>query len=87
VEGAEKLLQARREWRRQLLRALYDRADGSVSEFISAFDRAADLGIEAAETARIVAYLAEKGWIFVDSHRDGIVRITAAGVDEVESSA
>jgi Mn-dependent DtxR family transcriptional regulator len=87
VEGTETLLRARRQWRRQLLRALYDRAAGSVSEFVPAFDLAADLGIEASEAARIVAYLAEKGWVFVDSHRDGIVRITAAGVDEVESSA
>jgi len=87
VEEAEGLLRRRREWRRLLLRTLYERVDGSVAEFIGAWEVAAGLGIELAEARRIVAYLAEKGWLFVDDHRDGIVRLTAAGVDEVEASA
>ena len=59
--------------------------DGSVSEFIGAGEIGPELGIDAAETRRIFEYFEEKGFVKVDDHREGIVRITAAGIDEVES--
>ncbi len=74
----------RRRRRHVFLEALYARTDGHVAEFASAPDVAAELGIEAAELERIVAYLEERQWIAVDDHRAGIVRITAEGVDRVE---
>jgi hypothetical protein len=77
----------RRAWRRELLRRLYAAVDGSVSEFVSAFDIGAALDLDEAETRRIFEYLEEKGWVMVDDHRAGIVRITANGIDEVESAA
>ncbi len=74
----------RRRRRQAFLEALYARTDGHVAEFASAPDVAAELGIEAAELERIIAYLEERQWIVVDDHRTGIVRITAEGVDRVE---
>jgi len=80
-------LQRRREHRRAFLRLLYERVDGSVSEFISAFEIGAALAIDDAETRKIFEYLEEKAFVRVDDHRSGIVRLTAAGVDEVEAQA
>lgn len=74
----------RRRRRHAFLAALYARTDGHVAEFASAPELAAELGLEAAELERIVAYLEERQWIAVDDHRLGIVRLTADGVDRVE---
>jgi Mn-dependent DtxR family transcriptional regulator len=80
-------MRRRREQRREFLRLLYDAVDGSVSEFIPASTIAERLGLEEAETRRIFEYLEEKQLVVVDDHRSGIIRLTAAGVDEVEASA
>ena len=80
-------MQQRRERRRDLLARLYVRVDGSVTEFVSAWDLGAELGMDEAESRKIIEYLEEKGFVMVDDHRAGIVRMTAAGVDEVESRA
>lgn len=79
-------IKLRRQRRTDFMRRLYDVVDGSVSEFVSGFDLASELGAEAEEARRIMAYLEEKGLIKVDDHRNGIVRITAAGVDDVETT-
>ena len=78
-------IRARRARRAQFLEQLYRRVDGSVSEFIAAQEIGAELGVESAEARRIFEYLEEKGFVKVDDHREGILRITAAGIDEVES--
>lgn len=80
-------IQKRRERRREFLRQLYVRVDGSVSEFVNAYELGAELAIEEAEVRKIFEYLEEKQLVLVDDHRAGIVRLTAAGVDEVESRA
>jgi hypothetical protein len=74
----------RRELRREFLRRLYHRVDGSVSEFVNAHEIGLDLGIDDAESRRIFEYLEEKRFVMVDDHRAGIIRLTAEGVDEVE---
>jgi DNA-binding IclR family transcriptional regulator len=76
----------RRELRRDFLRRLYQRVDSSVSEFVTAAEIGASLGIDEAETRRIFEYLEEKGFVRVDDHRAGVLRLTAAGVDEVEGA-
>lgn len=81
------MMRRRREQRRQLLVRLYEVTDGSVSEFVGAWDLAAELGIAGDEARRIVEYLEEKGWVLVDDHRTGTIRLTASGVDEVEAAA
>jgi Mn-dependent DtxR family transcriptional regulator len=80
-------IQRRREHRREFLRRLYELVDGSVSEFVAASAIAEHLGIDDVETRRIFEYLEEKQLVMVDDHKTGIIRITAAGVDEVEASA
>jgi Mn-dependent DtxR family transcriptional regulator len=80
-------MRRRREHRRQFLHRLYELVDGSVSEFVAASAIAEYLGIDDAETRRIFEYLEEKQLVLVDDHQTGIIRITAAGVDEVEASA
>jgi len=77
-------MRRRRELRRQFLIRLYETTDASVSEFVSAWDLGAELGVAEDEARRIVEYLAEKGWVMVDDHRTGTIRLTASGVDEVE---
>jgi RIO-like serine/threonine protein kinase len=77
-------LRARHARRMAFLRALYDRVDSSVSEFVSAFEIAEASAIERAECTRVVEYLAEKGLILVDDHRAGTIRLTAEGVDRIE---
>jgi predicted ArsR family transcriptional regulator len=80
-------IQRRRERRREFLRQLYLRVDGSISEFVNAYELGTELGIDEVEVRKIFEYLEEKQLVMVDDHRAGIVRITAAGVDEVESRA
>jgi predicted ArsR family transcriptional regulator len=80
-------MRQRREQRREFLRRLYARVDGSVSEFVDARDVGAELGLDDDATRNIFEYLEEKGLVFVDDHRAGTLRITAAGVDEVEAAA
>jgi hypothetical protein len=83
--GMSDALKKRRELRREFLRRLYARVDGSVSEFVSAHDIGGELGIDEAESRRICEYLEEKRFVMVDDHRAGIIRLTALGVDEVEA--
>jgi Mn-dependent DtxR family transcriptional regulator len=78
-------IKARRERRQQFMRALYEEIDGSVNEFVHGLDIAERLGADPEEGRRIIAYLEEKGLIKVDDHKAGIIRITADGVDAVET--
>lgn len=80
-------LRRRRQLRRDFLQHLYALVDGSVSEFVSAHDIGAHLSIDDTEARRIFEYLEEKGFVMVDDHRAGIIRLTAAGVDEVEAAS
>jgi hypothetical protein len=79
-------IQKRREQLREFLKQLYMRVDGSVSEFVNAYELGAELDIDEAEARKILEYFEEKGFMLVDDYRAGITRITAAGVDEVESA-
>ena len=62
------------------------RAEASaLNEFIDGLELASGLGADVAEGRRIIAYLEEKGLLKVDDHKAGIIRITADGVDAVET--
>jgi hypothetical protein len=78
-------IKARRQLRAQFLRSLYEQVDGSVSEFVNGFEIGSRVGADSAEARRIIEYLEEKGLLKVDDHKNGIVRITANGVDAVET--
>ncbi len=77
-------MRTRRDRRGALLKSIYDAADASVTEFVSAYDLAAAQGVEQEEARKAIAYLEEKGFLMVDDHRAGVVRITAGGIDAVE---
>jgi hypothetical protein len=77
-------MRLRRERRSVLLRSIYDTADASVTEFVSAYDLSAAQEVPPEEARKAIAYLEEKGYLLVDDHRAGIVRITAEGIDAVE---
>lgn len=80
-------IKQRRQRREDFMIRLYEAVDGNVSEFVQGFELAEVLGADAEEGRRILAYLEEKGLIKVDDHRNGVIRITAAGVDFVEATA
>jgi hypothetical protein len=74
----------RRQQRSDFMTRLYGVVDASVNEFVSAFEIGTEMNIPDAEIGRVVGYLEEKGYIKVDDHKLGIIRITAAGIDYVE---
>ena len=76
---------ARRQRRADFLRALYQEVNGSVSEFVDGLELGARIGVDSEETRRMIAYFEEKGAVMVDDHKSGVIRITAAGVDLVET--
>ncbi len=75
----------RRQRRAEFMTRLYEKVDASVSMFVSAFDIAAEMEMNADETARTIEYLKEKRYLHIDDHKQGIVRITAEGIDHVET--
>ena len=77
----------RRQNRTAFLVRLYELVDASVSTFVSAHDIAQPLGISAEEVARIIEYLEEKRLIYIDDYKLGMIRITAEGIDHVETNA
>jgi DNA-binding MarR family transcriptional regulator len=81
----EDAIRERRRLRTALLVGLYHEVDGSVTQFVHAFELAAALGLERAEAEKAIAYLEERGHVKVDDHRSGVLRLTAAGVDEAEA--
>lgn len=76
----------RRERRVAFLRALYDAVDSSVTTFVDGFEVGRGVDADRAEALRIIEYYAEKEYIRVDDYASGIIRLTAAGVDAVESA-
>lgn len=81
------LIQRRREQRRRFMRELYARTDADVGAFVSGGDIGEELGLDESETRRFLEYFHEKGWVWVDDFKAGMLRITAAGIDHVEDSA
>lgn len=79
-------IEQRRRQRAQFLMRLYDEVDANVSTFVSAWEIAASIDMPEEEARRVIEYYAEKGYILVDDHRAGTLRLTAAGVDHVEDA-
>jgi len=76
---------ARRERRMRLLRALYGRTDADVRLYEDAHEIAVELGIDHDEVPRIIAYLEERGYVVATGATGATIRITADGIDRVES--
>ena len=77
-------IEQRRRQRREFLQRLYDEVDADVSRFVSAWEIASAVGIGEADARRLLEYFGEKGYLHVDDHRAGTVRLTAAGLDHIE---
>jgi Mn-dependent DtxR family transcriptional regulator len=75
----------RRQNRTDFMVRLYEIVDASVGTFVSAFDVAEPIGIDPAEVKRLIEYLEEKEYIHIDDYQRGVIRITATGIDHVES--
>jgi hypothetical protein len=76
----------RRQNRADFLARLYEIVDASVTTFVSGLEIAEAMGLSAAEGTRIIEYLQEKQFIHIDDHKLGIIRITALGIDHVETA-
>jgi hypothetical protein len=79
-------LRERQERRIAFLRELYDMVDSSVTTFTSGFEVGERVAADRAETLKIIEYWAEKEMVKVDDYSSGMVRLTAAGVDAVETA-
>lgn len=66
------------------MRELYARTEADVGAFVSGGDIGVELRLDPAETRRFLEYFHEKGWVWVDDFKEGTLRITAAGIDQVE---
>ena len=76
----------RRESRRRFLELLYDASEAGDSEYLDAYDLAAELGLGRQDAERIVRYHEDHGFV-VSTGRHGLtVRITARGIDHVEGT-
>ena len=75
----------RRQNRTAFLLRLYEMVDASVSTFVSGPEIASSIGVTTEEGMRIIEYLEEKQYIHIDDHKLGIIRITALGIDQVET--
>ena len=76
----------RRQKRTDFLVLLYEMVDASVSTFVNAFEIGEQVGAAREETTKIIEYLQEKQLLHIDDHKQGIIRITAAGIDHVETA-
>jgi hypothetical protein len=78
-------VKARRQRRADFIRTLYDDVDANVNEFVDGIAIGTRISADDQETRRIIAYFEEKGAIMVDDHKSCVIRITAVGIDLVES--
>ena len=80
-------IRRRRESRRKVLELLYACSeDDGESEFRDGYEMAAELGLSRQEAERIVRYLEDHGWVRKAGSHGMTLRITAAGIDHVETS-
>jgi DNA-binding PadR family transcriptional regulator len=93
-DEAERLadpIEQRKELRRDFLRAVYEQADGSPTEYVywpnlAPRFRYADMQMPPNSIEVIADQLAGMGFITIEVDEGGIYRITAKGVDEVEGN-
>jgi hypothetical protein len=75
----------RRRNRLRLLRLVYDRTSADVASFLDGHEVADELGMPHDEVGGMIRYFEELGFL---KHIGGgglMIRITAAGIDQVES--
>jgi CTP-dependent riboflavin kinase len=75
----------RREARRRFLEALYDTSERGESEYQDGYEIAAELGVSRQDVERIVRYHEDHGHVRKSGSHGLTVRITAQGIDHVET--
>lgn len=79
-------IRARRESRRRFLEYLYRASEEEASEYRDGYEAADELGISRQDVERIVRYLEDHGFVAKTGRTGLVLRITAAGIDHVESA-
>lgn len=78
-------VRARRESRRRFLDYLYRCSEEEDTEYRDGYEVAEELGISRQDAERIVRYLEDHGFVTKTGRTGLVLRITAAGIDHVES--
>ena len=76
----------RRELRRRFLETLYEQSERGESEYQDGYELAAALGITRQDAERIVRYHEDHGFVKKSGSHGLTVRITAQGIDHVETA-
>ena len=79
-------VRARRENRRRFIEHLYRCSEEEDTEYRDGYEVAEELGISRQDAERIVRYLEDHGFVTKTGRTGLVLRITAAGIDHVESS-
>ncbi|HEX9937939.1 MAG TPA: hypothetical protein VGB15_12485 [Longimicrobium sp.] len=75
----------RREARRRFLEILYEHSERGESEYQDGYELAAEIGISRQDAERVVRYHEDHGFIRKSGSHGLTVRITAQGIDHVET--
>lgn len=78
-------IRRRRENRRRFLEHLYRASEEGSTEYNDGYDVAEALEIPRQDAERIVRYLEDHGFVAKTGRTGMVVRITAQGIDHVES--
>ena len=79
-------VRARRENRRRFLDHLYRCSEEEDTEYRDGYEVADELGISRQDAERIVRYLEDHGFVTKTGRTGLVLRITASGIDQVESA-
>ena len=77
----------RRELRRRFLDALYQRSEEGESEYQDGYELGAELGMTRQDAERVARYHEDHGFVRKTGSHGLTVRITAQGIDHVETGA
>jgi len=77
----------RRELRRRFLEALYQRSEEGESEYQDGYELGAELGMTRQDAERVARYHEDHGFVRKTGSHGLTVRITAQGIDHVETGA
>lgn len=75
----------RRELRRRFLEALYRLSEEGESEYQDGYELATELGMSRQDAERVVRYHEDHGFVRKSGSHGLTVRITAQGIDHVET--
>jgi CTP-dependent riboflavin kinase len=83
----EPVVRQRRENRHRFLLRLYEVSEQDASEYLDGYEVAAELGLSRQDAERIVRYFEDHGYVRKTGSRGLTLRITAQGIDFLESGA